>query len=535
MFWKEHFKESHEAKRWKLTLVDNPDDPDTKVQAVVLDDCKELREADVGFPVEVGIFRLTNEAQMLLSHAQQTYPEQAKEFFRHLIQPSGTEDQQYKRLRLTAIQYKDCMKKTIVHERGQQDVDAPSQPTPGPGDDEEVEKVRKPDDLPGFWWKLNKRDWAYVYTVRPCKGENDDGEGDDVEDAQSMVGSVALGKQYLDPEVELQKKLEGINLTVIASGVSNLGHRRARLKAKRDLWMTPGNSEADKHAAGRVTLRLGLGVTAEDLSKAHQIHHLTTSVVQDKIADLVGGGMVIPVNIAVEQTNRDCSDISKDLVMENPGSKKEVLAFFGVALPVKMRTSDVDDDEDLMAVDDHEEYDYKFPKAFPIPGWPEQKVMRFESATFSYLITPLLKAWGVTKPKDKCVLILLDIESVLINNLPIELDPLFQVSINDVVSCGRGLRYLVDPLNETFQEDYQSLNDAEALPGKWKGIKYMTFTLLQDLPSFRPSIASITRTKVSKIPFQKYRITRSQDTPNVGSQTGLMILHTLKQTNTNHN
>jgi hypothetical protein len=109
-------------------------------------------------------------------------------------------------------------------------------------------------------------------------------------------------------------RIDEINLTVIASGVSRLGHKRSRLKKLRDEWsMSPESWKQDW--AQRFNTKLANADIAEEFSKPEIVQSMSDEVFKTKLDALVLAGTVIPCNVAVEVTNFKSKRIGASVVV----------------------------------------------------------------------------------------------------------------------------------------------------------------------------------------------------------------------------
>ncbi|CAK0812761.1 unnamed protein product [Prorocentrum cordatum] len=488
--------EEYKVKGWKLSLVDNPDGPTSKMQVVVMADSKELREANIGIAIEYGIERLTSESEYKVLAQTQLYAKQAKSVFADMIKASGLEDPAYKRARLATLTAEDCTA-TLPDKKGDDDGAEDGGLDEG-GDGKEAAQVEDGHDVPaqrqdiGYWAKLNAKDWAFVHTCVPCAF--DDYVADENETAVSMASTAAnlairLGENF---DRVLSEKLKAINLTTIASGVSMLGHRRARMKSKRDQFTMSANSQ-EGEAAKIITDKLILAQDAEDLSKPEHMFSMSDAEFRTKLESLSAAGMVMPVSLAVEINDRKASEMGKKLLEEDGHTK--IPDFFNVAMPVGAAA---DDGSEHAAVDASEGYDWRSPLARLVPGTEASMCIRFESATFSYFVKPLFNAWGTSLSHDACEKLATDVDAFLIENTPHDAPEVIQASINKIIECMRAALYVQNPLNVANLSDFESLSSATALDDSgWKGILYNAFEQMGECSSFKAPLLSIRRTKVT--------------------------------------
>ncbi|CAK0789475.1 unnamed protein product, partial [Prorocentrum cordatum] len=491
------FKESREAKGWKLSLVDNPDDPTSKMQVVAMADSKELREANIGIAIEYGIERLTSESEYKVLAQTQLHAKRAKSVFADMISASGLEDPAYKRARLATLTAEDCTVKALPDKKGDDD-GAEDDGLDEGGDGKEAAQVGGGHDVPaqrqdiGYWAKLNAKDWAFVRTCVPCA--SDDYVADENETAVSTASTAAnlangLGENF---DQVLSEKLKALNLTTIASGVSMLGHRRARMKSKRDQFTMSANSQ-ESEAAKIITDKLNLAQDAEDLSKPEHMFSMSDAEFRTKLEGLSAAGMVMPVSLAVEINNRKASEIGKKLLEEDGHTK--IPDFFNAVMPVGAAAGD---GNEHAAVDASEEYDWRPPLARLAPGTEASVCIRFKSATFSYFVKPLFNAWGTSLSHDAREKPATDVGAFLIENTPHDAPEVTQASINKVIECMRDALCVQNPLNVANLPDFESLSSATALDDSgWKGILYNAHEQMGECSSFKAPLLSIGRTEVT--------------------------------------
>ena len=104
----DEFEHDHEVDGHKLSNVDDPGSPGVQVQCVLVNECKRLRDKDIGVLLEYGIARASKEIRQILKSEDQMYAEQASLHFNELVKPSGSEERLFKWLRLSNIKLEDC-------------------------------------------------------------------------------------------------------------------------------------------------------------------------------------------------------------------------------------------------------------------------------------------------------------------------------------------------------------------------------------------------------------------------------------------
>ncbi|CAK0796134.1 unnamed protein product, partial [Prorocentrum cordatum] len=495
--FEDHFKQSHEVEGFKLSLIDNPDDPTSKMQVVLVNDTERLAD-DVGVIVECGVSRSTTEDEYRLMADNQLVASQGKGFFAEMVRPSGQEDAQCKRCRLQDISYDACVPRPVLSPAGDGEPADGAEAAEDGGDlplSQEEQQAKQPAKY-GYWTKLTKGRWGFVATVACCRADDEDNE-DDEDDAASTVSGGAGGQLKLGENFEsmLQEKLRAINLTTIASGLNNLGHKRARLKARRDTF-SGSSSQVEIDAAGLITKRLDLAAYAEDLSKPELLHTLPPDVFETKMSALVSTGMVIPVSLAVEIGNRAASALGAEIAS---GSSDDIVGFFKIVLPTALVS--VEGEEQLQCPEGELGFDWRGPCGYQIPGDAAAKVVRFESATFSYLLCPLLRSWSTSRTTEQCIGMCQKIDQVLINSMGEDVDEAIQLSVNSAVECLRAAQYVMDPdpLNFKFAADFDALSAAEPPPsdGQWKGLRFYFNERMCETAAFANNVVSIKKTKVN--------------------------------------
>jgi len=308
-----------------------------------------------------------------------------------MIKPSGGEDRAYKTLRNSHTTYDECTK--ILSSPAPPQQVAEDGEVASSQEAKAEEGVAQEDPLPGYWVKLNKKDWAFVFTARPCSGDATTGNDDEDEDETATQISLKSKSDKNNFDQDLNAKLTAINLTTIASGVTTLGHRRARLKQKREIWQTSGTPQ-EKAAAPACTLRLSLAGDAEEVSKAEVLHTMDWPVLEMKMTDLTtptrGGEMIVPVSLAVELDNKHSCQLGAEAIK---GTDQALDQFLTVTVPCKLTDLDADPETENMQGVDEEEYNWRNPMSRLVPGKPADIAKRFESAMYSYLFVPLVRAW----------------------------------------------------------------------------------------------------------------------------------------------
>ncbi|CAK0867860.1 unnamed protein product [Prorocentrum cordatum] len=493
--FEEHFKQSHEVEGFKLSLVDNPDDPTSKMQVVLVNETGRL--GDVGVLVEYGVSRSTSEDECRLIAGDQLVASQGKDCFAEMVRPSGQEDAQYKRCRLQNISYDNCLPKATAAPNCDDQTKADEEGLADAGDDlDQVSPEQEPPAKFGYWTKLTKGRWGFVATVVECKDYEDD-KNDDDDDAATVFGGapsnvpLKLGENF---ESVLNDKIKAINLTTIASGLNSLGHKRARLKGRRDQFSASTN-QTELDAAGLITKRLDLAAYAEDLAKPELLHTLPKDAFESKMTALVSTGMVLPVSLAVEISNRAASALGLELTS---GGSDDYATFFKIVLPSRVPPAD---GEDPPASPEGEAgFDWRDPCGFQIPGDAASKVVRFESATFSYLFCPLLRSWSTTRSTEQCIQLCQQVDQILINSVAEDADEEIQLSVNSAVECLRAAQYVMDPdpLNFRFASDFDAVTAAEPISeSQWKGLRYLFNERMCETTTFASNVTSIKRTKVT--------------------------------------
>ena len=118
--------------------------------------------------------------------------------------------------------------------------------------------------MPGFHIKTGK----YEYFIAACSEYIAGGDADD------DCGDEAMPKKsHMSFADSTQQKLDMINLTACASGVTACGHRRTRLRKLRDAWVESKDPH-EVEAAKRFTTRLELAEDAVHLSQAAVLHSM---------------------------------------------------------------------------------------------------------------------------------------------------------------------------------------------------------------------------------------------------------------------
>ena len=453
----------------------------------------------LGVHVQYGVVRDTTEEEFKMDPSTHHIASQAKDFFNYLIRPSGGEESNYKRMRLNGIPLENC--KITIPLEGSNVADGVEVAENASGE-QEPDAEKKVEPLPGYWVQINKKDKAYVFTVKAVDfspaGEEDDDDGA----STVMLGATAGMKSNTNFEQDLQDRLNALNLTTIASGVTHLGHKRARLKARRDQWALNG-TEQEKAACPRVTARLMRCQAAEDMSKPELLHSLDDEPFEKRMGEVLSHGTVCPVNLAVEVNNRKCAKIGKNIV--ETGHADDIELFFDVVMPPGDKAGAGDDgagsDDDVaqLAKARGEEDDYYWLEtvASKIPGTTEQLATRYESALFSYLFTPLINTWGHGYSDTYCVDILEKVQKTVLEKTPANINPTLRSSVNLAVTCCRTVFYTNDPMGYRFEEEFEKCSNAEPICTKgWKGLLFNFWHLLLDARAFRSPMLSLKSTKV---------------------------------------
>ena len=170
-------------------------------------------------------------------------------------------------MRLANITHVECATKIAVGRGGTlvvvylageaADADAPGSPRGIQPSDEDPY-----DGILGYWQRLNNNDRAFIATVAPC-----DGPHTSLDDEAATTPR--RGAHSFDDW--LHGKLKDIYLTTIASGVTNLGHIRARMADKRGAWAVGGTPQ-QRLATTSIATKLNLGAVAQDASKPDMLH-----------------------------------------------------------------------------------------------------------------------------------------------------------------------------------------------------------------------------------------------------------------------
>ncbi|CAK0860521.1 unnamed protein product, partial [Prorocentrum cordatum] len=494
----DHFKQSHEVEGFKLSRIDNPDDPTSKMQVFLVNDAERL--ADVGVIVEYGVSRSTTEDEYRLMADNQLVASQGKGFFAEMVRPSGQEGAQCKRRRLQDISCDACAPRPVLSPAGDGEPADGAEAAEDGGDlpmSQEEQQAKQPAKY-GYWTNLTRGRWGFVATVVGCRADDED-KNDDEDDAASTVSGGGGGQLKLGGNFEsmLQERLRAINLTTIASGRNNLGHERARLKARGDTFSGSSN-QVETDAAGFITKRLDLAVYAEDLSNRELLHTLPPDVFETKVTALVSTGMVIPVSLAVEIGNRAASALGAEIVS---GSSDDIVGFFKIVLPTALVS--VEGEEQLQCPEGELGFDWRGPRGYRIPGDAAAKTVRFESATFPYLRCPLLRSWATSRTTGQCIGMCQKIDQVLINSMGEDVDGAIQLSVNSAVECLRAAQYVMDPdpLNFKFAADFDALSAAEPpSDGQWKGLRFYFNERMCETAAFANNVVSIKKTKVTHPP-----------------------------------
>ena len=297
----------------------------------------------------------------------------------------------------------------------------------------------------------------------------------------------------LNFEQELQLKLKAVNLTSIASGVTQLGHLRARLRERRKTPNTPG-AQGNEDASKRITERLALAQDAEDASRVAVLRSWTEAIRQDKLRTLVAAGMIFPVTLAVEINNYNAEIVGLKLVMEGIIN---TLPFLRIVLPCKLALEDGDDDP-FKGVDHVDQYNWEDPRACLVPGDVDDVCARFEASMFSHFLTPLLRKWSNPCSPEDLLSVINDVDRQICVGLNDDVAPQINACVNLSVTCLRCTKYAAIPTaDESYLSDYEQVENAVPAKGAWKGLLYNFWILLNEVAMFKPMVLSIKATRVT--------------------------------------